>query len=326
MQSRQHQKAFYSGLQVCGSVWTCPVCAAKISERRRLELLQAIERHQAGGGAVLLLTLTVPHTRFDKLSDVLEAQARALKSFWCARVMTGYQADMGMVGQVRAAEVTHGRKRAVNNGWHPHYHLLLFVRSGLDLEAWRERLYLRWAAACERAGLGRPSFEHGLRLDDGSKAAAYASKWGLESEMTKGHIKTAKDGETPFDLLRAYLANEEDSQAAALFREFAEAFKGKRQLFWSHGLKARFGVGEVSDEELAVRDDDEARELGQVGLDDWRRVLRVEGRATLLHVAQHAGWEGVQHYLAFLRDGGSQREVVALLQEQLSTEKGGSHG
>ena len=28
------EKAFYSGLMVCGSVWMCPVCASKISERR----------------------------------------------------------------------------------------------------------------------------------------------------------------------------------------------------------------------------------------------------------------------------------------------------
>ena len=34
-------KAFYGGLVVCGSVWLCPICAAKISERRRIELQKA---------------------------------------------------------------------------------------------------------------------------------------------------------------------------------------------------------------------------------------------------------------------------------------------
>ena len=29
-----HGKAYYQGLMACGSVWTCPVCAAKIAERR----------------------------------------------------------------------------------------------------------------------------------------------------------------------------------------------------------------------------------------------------------------------------------------------------
>ena len=44
-----HNKAFYQGLMSCGGIWTCPVCAAKISERRRQELKQAIEAAQALG-------------------------------------------------------------------------------------------------------------------------------------------------------------------------------------------------------------------------------------------------------------------------------------
>ncbi|HEI9846931.1 TPA: hypothetical protein SLN72_003958, partial [Morganella morganii] len=40
--STEHGKAFFSGLQVCASVWACPVCAAKISERRRAELVTAV--------------------------------------------------------------------------------------------------------------------------------------------------------------------------------------------------------------------------------------------------------------------------------------------
>jgi hypothetical protein len=36
-----------------------------------------------------------------------------------------------------------------------------------------------------------------------------------------------------------------DKEAGRLFVEFAEAFKGKRQLTWSPGLKRRFGIGEV---------------------------------------------------------------------------------
>ena len=44
--------------------------------------------------------------------------------------------------------------------------------------------------------------------------------------MTKGHIKKGKaGGETPFDLLRAVLADKNDKQAAALFAEFAKAFR-----------------------------------------------------------------------------------------------------
>ena len=33
--SKNHKTASYGGLQTCGSVWTCPVCGAKVVERRR---------------------------------------------------------------------------------------------------------------------------------------------------------------------------------------------------------------------------------------------------------------------------------------------------
>src|SRR6266849_5900961 len=32
--SPEHRRAHYGGLFVCGSIWMCPICAAKISERR----------------------------------------------------------------------------------------------------------------------------------------------------------------------------------------------------------------------------------------------------------------------------------------------------
>ena len=56
----KHGTAHYSGLQTCGSVWSCPICAAKITERRRLEVQDAINQHRQAGGEVQLLTLTTP--------------------------------------------------------------------------------------------------------------------------------------------------------------------------------------------------------------------------------------------------------------------------
>ena len=293
--SAEFDTASYKGLQTCGSVWACPVCSAKISERRRVELQSAIALHKASGGQVLLATFTNPHYLGDNLAEVLAGQAKALAYLNSGRAAVQLFSDMGCVGQVRALEVTHGRLRVLNNGWHPHYHVLLFVRSGLDLVAFRARLFVRWAAACIKSGLKAPSLEHGVRLDDGSKAAAYASKWGLESEMTKGHTKKANHGETPFDLLRAYLENG-DKHASALFREFAETFKGKRQLHWSKGLKKLFGIGETTDEELAEKQENKASLLGAISLEQWREILRVEGRAIVLQLATK-GWEAVSVYL-----------------------------
>lgn len=265
--------------------------------------------HRAGAGAVLLLTLTTPHQKTDKLTELLEGQAKALARFWADRAVKAIYAEMGSIGHVRALEVTHGRKSPSNNGWHPHYHCLMFCGSGVDLARfdkaqmtdWQVRLYLRWAACCVRSGLGEPSYQHGLKLDDGTKAGNYAAKWGLEDEMTKGHTKKALHGETPFDFLRAYLADGTDRQAAALFAEFSEAFKGRRQLNWSRGLKARFAIEDASDEELATRAEESAVLLGLLEVEQWRDVLKVDGRAVVLELAAKAGWPEVQKYLWFIK-------------------------
>ena len=125
--------------------------------------------------------------------------------------------------------------------------------------------------------------------------------------MTKAHIKKGKaGGETPFDLLRSVLADKEDKQAFALFAEFARCFKGKRQLSWSNGLKARFNQVEKEDQELAAEIEDSAELLGQILADQWRDVLKVKARATVLELATFSGWPAVQKFLAFLdgcRDG-----------------------
>lgn len=310
--STEHQTTHYKGLQTCGSVWRCPVCSAKIAERRRVEILQAMEAHKAAGGCVNLLTLTCPHQVKDNLADLLAKQAKALNNFWKDRVVKGILAEMGTIGQIRALEVTHGRLSPQNNGWHPHYHILMFQGSGVDLARfdqaqmmdWQVRLYLRWAARCKAAGLGEPSFAHGLKLDDGSKADKYMAKWGLEDEMTKGHTKKALHGETPFDLLRAVLADQDDKQAAALFIEFAKTFEGKRQLHWSKGLKKLYQVADKSDELLASEVDDKARLLGMITVDQWRDVLAVEGRAAVLSIAASSGWDGVTSYLEQIKGSG----------------------
>lgn len=310
LKSIEHGTATYGGLQTCGSVWQCPVCAAKIAERRRVEVLAAMTAWKAQGGSVNMITLTCPHQRGDDLAELLAKQSKALNSFWADRQVKAVLLEMGNIGHIKATEVTNGRLSLLNNGWHPHYHVLTFDRSsdllnGSKLSQWQPLLYLRWANACKLAGLGTPSEAHGLKLDDGSHASKYISKWGLEDEITKGHTKKAINGETPFDFLRALVLDDTDRQAAALFIEFATVFKGKRQLRWSKGLKARFAVEEKNDDQIAQEKEDFAEVLGAITIEQWRDVLAVEGRGVLLSAAARGGWAGVCAYLKQIENVGN---------------------
>lgn len=295
--STAYKRAHYGGLQTCASVWTCPVCSAKISERRRAELQALIAAHEATGGVVLLVTRTVPHSRADDLGELLTAIRKAEAGYKAHRDYKAVMQSFGLVGTVRAVEVTHGHA----NGWHPHVHELLFLALPVVIADLEEDLSRIWKAAALRAGLDAPSRAHGLTVQDGSKAAKYASKWGLESELTQWHKKRGKvESRTPFDLLRSYLG-EDDRHAGALFREYAEAFHGRHQLQFSRGLRALYGVSVITDEELAEAQDEDAYLLGSLDLDQWRLVRRVEARGLLLEVAANGGWDAVLLLLESLR-------------------------
>lgn len=283
IKSNAHGKASYKGLYVCARLWTCPVCAAKISERRRVELVQALATAKHQGLHVKLLTLTVPHGIGDDVNGLLTGIKKAWKATSSNRDGKALRKLLGVVGTIRAMEVTYGK-----NGFHPHLHVLLFLDQDVTNQCVEGLFAPLWQKACVKAGLPRPSDMHGCRVDDGSKAASYASKWGLESEMTKSHSKKGKEGGmTPWDFLRVVLDDQGDTaKYRALFKVYADAFHGERQLHWSVGLKALLEVGNATDEELAIADQDNCHTLAKLVTAEWRAIMHARAQAAVLDVAE----------------------------------------
>lgn len=278
--NQSRSKAHYSNVQRCGSIWTCPVCAAQISEGRRQELKKAVSDWKAQNGAVYLLTLTNPHHSGDNLKALLAGQKKALHSLWTDRKPRERFALLGKVGHITTAEVTHGA-----NGWHPHYHVLLFFKNSIDPKALQAFLAAQWQNCCKKAKLKVPSIEHGCDVRDGGYADKYVSKWGLEDEMTKGHTKQGREGSaTPWDLLRQSEGG--CARSGRLFKQYAEAFKGKRQLSWSKGLKALLLVDEKTDEALAEETEKDSVEVRKLALEIWRLIKRYKARADFLKAVE----------------------------------------
>jgi hypothetical protein len=278
--NRSRNQANYGNLARCGSGWVCPVCAAKISEHRKSELKQAIDKHKSIGGAVFLLTLTNSHNVSDSLSSLKIGQRKAMKHFFADRQGAALFELFGKIGHVNAYEVTHG-----SSGWHPHHHILVFVKKSIDcITLWNIRtgLAAHWVECCRKAKLPLPDLKHGLDLQDGSYAEAYVGKWGLEDEMTKGHIKKGKQGgRTPFDLLRS--SKDGDQQAGKLFQEFAIVFKGSRQLVWSRGLKkSLLASDDLSDQQVVDSTEKESEKLLELEVIQWFAIRAQEQRANLL--------------------------------------------
>lgn len=291
--------ACWSGLVSCGSVWHCPVCAAKIAGERREEVKAAIGAAQAAGLAVFMATFTMPHGRLDTAADLVGQVALAFRQVIAGAPWQRARERARYAGAIRSLEVTHG-----DNGWHPHLHVLLMLEPGAEaLERGADLarfMFERWSAAIARAGFGECDeqawkFE---RCDTPEQAGDYVSKWGPDWELTHAHLKTGKKGgRSPWAILRDY-AERAEPRDAALLIEYAEAFKGRRQLTWSKGLKARFKIGDAEDVELADREPSDAKPVVEIHEDAVRTIARSKGAmARTLEVLELHGVPGLYEFL-----------------------------
>lgn len=303
--AKAHGSAFFSSLVTCGSMSACPVCANKVGERRREEIAKAVDWTYAQGLQPVMVTLTFPHRAWHKLRELLAQQAKALQRLRAGQPWAKFKARIGFRGLIRGLECTHGA-----SGWHPHTHEIWMVAKDSDAEAMKVEIIKRWESACARAGL--------LDLDDSDQlkafklyavdvkgncsASDYLSKqddsrhWGVDRELAKGCTKAGKaKGLHPFGLLA--LAGDGDRRAARLYLAYIMAMKGKRLLFWSHGLKAEVGVDDLSDETLTEQEREAADLLGHLTDDDWQTVRDAGKRAAVLDAAESGGWPAVEALL-----------------------------
>lgn len=343
-------KARLGQVKTCGSVWACPVCAAKVAETRRRELTHAMQEHVKAGGHAYLLTFTFPHYLGQRLEDLLPKFSQARNRFqgakgWkklmqVANPTKEIEAEVaGRVGSVTSAEVTYGGM----NGWHPHLHMLVFCKAGAFGEGEADEYgrlssaaidYFRaeWVRHLEKAGLvdggnRQWALDYALDVRGGKGAAEYIAKWGheerwgLSSELTSSHAKTGrrdtwgtKDHYTPFQLL--HLSAEGDGHATCAFREFVEAFDGKRMLTWSPGLKDHFGVAELSDEDAAAEQ--------ELGLQDEHQVGEIEQE----QLTQLVTWGAYGRFLAFVAEHGHLDNAQQLIDDWIAACGGGErrHG
>lgn len=177
------------GLIACGSVWSCPRCSALVAFERAGELARVFECCREYGGRAYLLTLTLRHSREDRLSDLWELLSAGWRSAFGSRGWTGARATpqraarvgdrerFGVAGLVRVVECTVSRPGS-GSGWHLHAHVVAFCPSSLCeglADGWQDalsrmgasgttdedwlarqvflcRVVSRWSAGVQRAG------------------------------------------------------------------------------------------------------------------------------------------------------------------------------
>jgi hypothetical protein len=268
-----HGTASIGNIVTCGSVWHCPVCAAKIAARRREEINTVLTGHYAAGGEVFMGTFTVPHHAFSKCRELRVAISDAFRWLQGSAEWKRAKESIGFVGSIRALEVTNGAA-----GWHPHLHVLFLTKDAGELEIarFRKLLFDRWSRALVKFGLGKPSpaafdFE---KARNGGEAGTYLVKGGVEYEMTSGHTKLARgQNRSPWRILMDSRATGSDADFD-LFRDYALAFKGAKQLTWSKGLKDLYGVNEVEDDAVAAEEEKGASTVLRVDMPGYEQIHR----------------------------------------------------
>lgn len=317
--------AHLAGVATCGKVHLCPVCAAKIRAARAEEIDTVTAAWQAAGHGLAMMTLTLRHYRRMPLGTTRRRERGGLVAVQHDAWITAFgnragkmwqrlQADHGVLGYVRVWECTQGE-----NGWHPHFHVLLFTDRPWSVdraEAFEEAARARWVRSVEKAGGYRPN-DRGCKVDvprpkDAQQFARYLFKnqdgkarferWAPGDEMARADMKRGrKDSRAPFEVAEGAAAGL--AEDVPLWHEYEYAAHGIRAMYWSNGLRARLAVlvdlDERTDDEIA------AEEVGGQGValipaETWyRSVLRHRGRAlALLKAAEASGSPGVKALVA----------------------------
>lgn len=313
---RTDDRAHFGNVQACGSVHACPVCAPKIRQRRAAEIDKAVRAHLDAGFVALFLTLTLPHDFGDELEHLLKSVANSFRKVVGGRGYVADKLDYSISGTIRSSETTFGKA-----GAHPHLHVILFVDRQLsdgEVRTLHARLFSRWTAGVESIGYRAPLI--GLCPIERVTTrgiAQYVQKFvetddthrRLGMEMTRHDLKAARrQGRTPFQVLRDF-ADTGDCDDLALWREWERASRGTQSLTWSKGLKARYSVGEKTDEELA------AEQIGgelvaELNADQWNLVNAEHmGSLSVLEAAERDGAGGVQFWLFSAQIRSDMREV-----------------
>lgn len=261
--SEESEYAYAYGVQHCGYK-SCPVCAPKLAEGRRAEMERAIKGHMKRGGGVYTMLLTAPHINRDSLKDIQKGMQKA----WTKTTRTDgpykkTREHFGVRHWVRCEEILHTK-----NGWHVHYHLLMFtdyVLSETDQEILGDWFYSTWAAKVESQGMGQcdrrgfgigavRSPEATARYLSGDEHPKRDRAVSVSLEMTRGDLKTDRRAylmgkRTPFEILADALEMDEGHDWA-LYREYTESMYRHMNIRWSNGAKKALGVAERTDEEI----------------------------------------------------------------------------
>lgn len=249
--SESASSAGLAGLQTCGSICSCPVCATNKMVEYGQDIRKALIFAEQQNLRPIMLTLTARHTRQMTLKYFKDAFKDAWNFFQRQRKWKEIKALMKIQHMIASREITHG-----DNGWHYHMHILFFVpvssvhhASSVTKES--SGIQKTWMQSLEANNLDALD-EIAAKLSGKNASDTYLAKLGFEIsdsgdlafELTGNENK----GKTVFDLLE--MAHYGDIGAESLYVEYVNEMQGHNWITFSHGFKALFQEIELENEPL----------------------------------------------------------------------------
>ena len=286
-------RARFSGVAHSNNMRLDPVDAQKISYKRRLEIQRALQWGYDNGFIPVMMTLTIFHDwTWQPLTKLIAVLRKSYEDLFGHKIGEKLKKSIGFQYRIFRMEetldmnsslVAQGEQGKLNNvvqfgkgdgihGWHPHYHVVLFVpKDNLNiLSDLESKLKARWQRLVQKyyarfVGKEIPEtylpalYEHGLMISRYSEDvkdkhgrvihkqgelyqvddSKYLAKiMGCDSvEMYGGDKEMSesmqKDSMSPFDLLRG----KPTAETADLWNEYAVATKGLSCFRFTKGFK-----------------------------------------------------------------------------------------
>lgn len=224
----------------------CALCnwrrSMKYSWQAELVVNEAVKREPKG--RFIFLTLTVENVRGEELNQTLSDMGRGFN-----RLMKYKQVDKNIIGFLRSTEVTYSKSR---EDYHPHLHVLLFVKSSYFKNKGDYLSQEKWTNLWQKA----------MKLDYTPIVDVRAVKDKKNQGMKKAILETAKYPVKPFDI-------EQDKDGKVIVFSEQEKLKVTDDLTQGLHRKRQIGFGKlfkIIKQELAL-DDVEDGNLIQTGED-----------------------------------------------------------
>lgn len=305
-------RANYAGLQTCGSIWACPVCASREAADKGDFILKALQWGKRANKKAFMLTLTARHNRYMPLEELETKFKAAWQTFTAHRSWRKLKRELGIEHWIAAIEAPYGE-----NGWHYHKHVLLFADFDMLKEEKTQADFVTlWMQCLAIHGLEALP-ERAAKVTTGAAVGdTYLTKCGITVTETNGRLEYEmtgaqnKDSKNQWELLEmSYYGN---MRAGELFIEFVSHMSGKNFLTTSHGLGDLVAAEELAAAEEQTADDESAAaedmtDFAEISPYWWDVVRAARSMSSVLKVA------------AKTRNVNRVRELLWELQERLIT-------